>query len=322
LIFVTLLFAATFAVSDIEMRLMFEAWKIQYEKSYFDATEEAYRFGVWSNMYHYIQGWNAAENTATLGLNAFSDLTGEEFKSLYTNPLLAQQAPQDIEASCPTPAKTQQSSFNWATNTSIVTPVKNQGQCGSCWAFAAVAVSESLYALNGNKLTSFSEQQVVSCDKQSEGCNGGYPDLALNYIASNGLETESEYPYTATTGTCKYTKSKAIQTGVTGYCNVQPKSVQSLNNAIAQQPTVVVVEADQAAWQSYNGGVITSNCGVNLDHAVTATGFTSTYFIIKNSWGTSWGNKGYVYVGNSATANKGAGVCGVLSAPVYAAGLQ
>lgn len=321
IILATLLIAATFAASDLEMRTMFEQWKIQYEKSYFDATEEEYRFGVWSNMYNYIQGWNAAGNSAILGLNAFSDLTSEEFKALYSNPKLSEQIPH-IESACPTPAATSETTWNWALNTSIVTPVKNQEQCGSCWAFASVAVSESLYALNGHTLTSFSEQQVVSCDRECDGCNGGYPQYALQYIAANGLETETEYPYQAVTGTCRYNKADAIQTGVTGPCAVQPRNVKALNNAIYQQPTTVLVEADQAAWQSYTGGVISNNCGAALDHAVTATGFTDSYFIIKNSWGTSWGINGYVYVSNNADANGGAGVCGILSGPVYPSGLN
>jgi C1A family cysteine protease len=316
----TLLIAATFAQSQVDLRDMFNSWKIQHGKVYLDEAEEDYRFGVFTQMYFYIQGFNAAGNTARLGLNAFSDLTSEEFKALYTGSKVAEGL--ENLGGCDTPAKTSETSWNWATNTSIVTPVKNQQQCGSCWAFASVAVSESLYALNGNPLTSFSEQQVVSCDTNCDGCNGGFPQYALQYIAQEGLETETAYPYTATTGRCEYNKAKATQTGVTGPCSVQPRSVQALNDAIVQQPTVVLVEADQAAWQSYAGGVISKNCGAALDHAVTATGFTDSYFIIKNSWGESWGENGYVWVSNDASENGGVGVCGILSQPVFPAGLK
>jgi C1A family cysteine protease len=320
IVLIALLFASTLAESQVDLRPMFESWKVKYGKSYVDWTEEEYRFGVFQSWFSYNQGWNAASNSAKLGLNKFSDLTSEEFKALYTGTF----AENDVEFfNCKTPATAGAKEWNWATNTSIVTPIKNQGQCGSCWAFASVAVSESLYALNGNPLTSFSEQQVVDCDTLiNHGCNGGIPKYALDYISLKGLETETEYPYDAANGKCQYQASEATKTGVTGACAVEAHSVQALENAVYQQPTVVIVEADQAAWQQYTGGVVSNNCGVALDHAVTATGFTDTYFIIKNSWGSDWGEEGYIWISNDASANNGAGVCGILSQPVFPSGLN
>jgi len=198
----------------------------------------------------------------------------------------------------------------------VVTPIKNQGQCGSCWTFSTTGVLEGFYALNHGKLLSFSEQQIVDCATSAGyGCEGGWPYLAVTYAAQEGLELESEYPYTAQDGTCQYQASDATHTNA-GYTFVGTNSVDDLMAAIVTMPVSVLIEADEDVFQFYTSGIISTGCGASLDHAVLAVGYDSTAFIVKNSWGTSWGDQGFVYISTDGSANAGAGVCGILSQPL------
>jgi len=271
--------------------------------------------------YAYVQAWNAAGNTATLGLNLFADLTNEEFGAMYTG---ARVAPEDVvHANLATfdEDKAVPATWSWLTE-GAVTPIKNQAQCGSCWAFSTVATTEGLYKINGNTLTSFSEQQIVDCDTTCDGCNGGWPYLAMAYVAANGLETEAEYPYAGQNTKCTYNKANAVQTGVTGAAFVTPRSPTALFAAVYQQPVAIIVEADQNVFQLYTSGIITTGCGTALDHAITAIGYTQDYFIVKNSWGTTWGQEGYVWISSSTSYNGGLGACGIFSQPQYPKGLN
>merc|ERR1712151_160756 len=175
------------------------------------------------------------------------------------------------------------------------TPVKNQGQCGSCWAFSTVGGLEGAWEIGTGTLTSMSEQQFVDCSKANSGCNGGLMDSAFQYAEGVAVATESSYPYTP-------------RGGVNGYHDVSP-STSSLQSALMQQPVSVAIQADQSVFQHYSGGVITSGCGSQLDHGVTVVGYNSDYFIVKNSWGASWGNSGYVYIGGNQ--------CGITTSASY-----
>jgi len=310
-----LILIGTYAQSDSELRALFASWKTQNNK-YYSIDEEEYRFSVFVSNYKFIQGWNSAGNTAVLGLNIFADLTNEEFASMYTGSKVLPaeefeaivQDPEDIEYP---------SDWNWYPQ--AVTGIKNQLQCGSCWAFASVAVSESAHYFSTGNLWSFSEQQVVDCSTANDGCNGGYPSYAIQYIAQEGLELSEDYPYQGVQGTCQYNSNIAVDTTVTGPVGVSSVSNSAnLISAIYQQPVVVLVEADQSVFQLYTSGVITNGCGTALDHAITAVGYTPDYFIIKNSWGTSWGQQGFVWISTDASINGGYGACGILTAPVYA----
>jgi len=303
---------------------LWSSWKLQFGKEYEDAATEAHRFAVFQANKIRIDAWNAAGNTAVLALGPFADLTNEEFAAMYTG---AFPADEETVAANTLELDTvgAPDSWDWRTQ-GAVTPVKNQGQCGSCWAFSTVACVEGLYKINGHALTSFSEQQIVDCSTANYGCNGGWPYKAFTYVAGAGLETESDYPYTAKTGSCHLDKSKAIQTGVTGYAFVVPRSAAQLKAAIANQPISVIVEADQDVFQHYHSGVVTTGCGTNLDHAITAVGYGNysgqDAFFVKNSWGTSWGVNGYIYISTSTQYNNGAGACGIMSQPQYPKGLK
>jgi len=256
-----------------------------------------------------------------MALNKFADLTGTQFK--------AQQAScgfpetnEDIIAANTYPefdVGALPASVDWR-NKGAVTPVKDQGQCGSCWSFSTTGVLEGNYFLKQGTLLSFSEQQIVDCDTdQNQGCDGGWPYLAVQYAAAKGLELESDYPYKAVDGTCKYDASKVHQINK-AYAFVTANSTTALQTALVDSPVSVLIEADQDVFQFYTTGVIKTNCGNSLDHAVLAVGYEKRglyqAFIVKNSWGTSWGADGYVYISTNNKANSGTGVCGILSQPM------
>merc|ERR1712070_85392 len=194
------------------------------------------------------------------------------------------------------------SSIDWTTHSGVVNPVKDQGQCGSCWAFSAVGTVESAYALAAGRLGSYSEQQLVDCDtSRSQGCQGGFNQYGISYIGQAGSCSESSYPYKATDGTCVASQcTKSLPAGtVTGYQSVTGSNA-GLESALNTQPVSVTVKADNT-WQSYRSGVVSQNCGFfgRPNHAVIAVGYDGESFKIRNSWGATWGEQGYIRVSNS-----------------------
>lgn len=279
------------------------------------------RFGVFSHNYKKIVKFNEEHDGLKLGLNKFSDLTSNEFKSQHAScafyePNLQQDYQVFDEKIAPL-------SVDWRSK-GAVTPVKNQLSCGSCWAFSTTGALEGFYFVNRQTLLSFSEQQIIDCDVgPDQGCDGGYPYLALEYTAKNGLEVEADYPYVAKVGTCQYAQNISVTVN-SGYSLVTPNSTAQLKQAVATMPVSVLIEADQDIFQHYKSGVIKAkdNCGANLDHAVLVVGYHLVdlvdTFIVKNSWGADWGDNGYVEI-SGAKANDGVGVCGILAQPVIVA---
>ncbi|KAF1314639.1 Cruzipain, partial [Globisporangium splendens] len=187
--------------------------------------------------------------------------------------------------------------LDWTTS-GCVAGVKDQGNCGSCWAFSSVGALESANCLKNGALQLFSEQQVTSCDPTSSGCDGGWPLWALQYIKSKGsICTAASYPYksgtTGTTGTCSTSSCTAKTLSISSVTTVS-SSETALITAITKQPVAVAVAAGNTAWKQYTSGVVSSCSTSALDHAVLAVGYDATSFKLKNQWGTSWGNSGFI----------------------------
>jgi len=261
-----------------------------------------------------------------MGVNVFADWTPEEFKKMLGdhdyNPEKAKATDVEITEYEDLPV-----SVNW-TAKGAVTPVKNQGQCGSCWAFSATGTLESAYYFRNGHLTTYSEQNLVDCAYGKEwdnfGCNGGLSYNAFQYAQVNPLMTEAAYPYLAKDPTtdkgCQYDESKGVA-GVVAIGGMVTVTVTQLKTLLVDKPVSVSVEASGSVFHLYTGGVITSEeCGTQLDHAVLAVGYGVTedgveYFIVKNSWSEAWGENGYVRIG--AKSESEFGICGILTRPVF-----
>jgi KDEL-tailed cysteine endopeptidase len=302
---------------------LFEQWKLAHGKVYSNAAEESHRFQTFQDNYLFIINWNAdPTQTSQVGLNEYADLNTAEFSALKgclnieRKNTTVKNVDVDVVAA---PA-----SWNWATQ-GAVTPIKNQGDCGSCWAFSTTGSLEGLNFLQGPKkgtLLSFSEQQLVDCSTSygNQGCNGGLMDYAFEYSAAKGNEQEATYPYTGVQGTCKYNAAQTTKVN-TGYTNVAQDNQVALLAAVAVQPVSIAIEADQPVFQLYTSGVITSaSCGTSLDHGVLNVGWgtsgSQAYWIVKNSWGASWGNQGFVWIAKTSTTT-GPGICGIAMMPSF-----
>jgi len=296
----------------------FEKYMNKFGKVYNGDDELATRKAIYEENMKFIEVENAKGNSWTLGETPFTDLTNEEFKKLYVSGYKpANQMLGDLPYLGEHQEVKSTGSVDWTTK-GAVTPVKNQGQCGSCWSFSTTGGLEGAWQINTGNLVSMSEQQFVDCDKSSMGCNGGSMATAFSWAEKQNVATESSYPYKAVDGSCKSSFTTAIpQGGVTGYKSVGSlffkATVASLESAIDLGPVSVAIEADQSSFQHYTGGVLSSGCGTSLDHGVLAVGYNSAegYWLVKNSWGSSWGDNGYIKLAQAGN------VCGILNQPVY-----
>lgn len=294
----------------------FKKYVSTFSKTYSSESEYAYRFQVFRDNLVFIRFQNSRDSTITLGVTKFSDLTATEFKEKYLSPRHILDESPDSEQEIKLTAPTQ---VDWRTK-GAVTPVKDQGQCGSCWAFSATGGIESAWIIAGHSMVTVSEQQLMDCSKAygNNGCGGGFYRNAYNYVIANkGITSETNYPYTEKNGVCSQSKASQVVASISSKYNVAGENPTALMNAVAQQPTSVSVEADQAAWQHYTGGTVTTGCGTNLDHDVLAVGYNNAvstpYWIVKNSWGASWGLSGYIQI----AITTGKGVCGINMTPGY-----
>ncbi|KAJ3685713.1 hypothetical protein LUZ61_014877 [Rhynchospora tenuis] len=275
----------------------FHKWMKDYGVKYGNDTEESYRFEVFKENYLFINNSNHKPKVKfTLGLNKFADLRNEEFLVKYTG--YKPRTTRPASTSFRYADVTAPSSIDWRSQ-GAVTGVKDQKQCGSCWAFGAVATIEGITKIKTGYLQSLSEQELVDCVTDCAGCAGGNQDSAFEWVIKNGgIDTEEDYPYTAQNGTCNITKAGIHAASITGYEDVPSGNETALMNAVANQPVTVSIEASGLPFQFYSSGIFRGPCGLNLDHAVTAVGYggsgTNKYWIVKNSWGTSWGEQGYI----------------------------
>ena len=255
----------------------------------------------------------------TVAINEYSDLDAAEFAKQLTG-LSRSGGKPSPDAKTYVPSGTAPASVDWRTK-GVVTGVKNQGQCGSCWAFSATGALEAQHALKTGSLVSLSEQNLVDCSgpEGNEGCNGGWPFWAFEYVIKNGgIDTEASYPYRAEDENCRF---RAANVGATcqSYQMVPADDESALTDAIANVgPISVAIDASHASFQMYSSGVYYEpECSETaLDHAILAVGYgtvgTQDMYIVKNSWGTSWGMQGYIYMSRNRDNN-----CGIASKASY-----
>jgi cathepsin L len=300
-------------------------WKSTHNKQYSNA-EEAVRRAVWKNNLKIVQQHNLEADlgvhTFWLGMNAYADLTIDEFVKQMNgyNASLQGQRAQIRQTFEYDPNMVVADDVDWRTK-GYVTGVKDQGQCGSCWAFSSTGSLEGQHFKKTGQLVSLSEQNLVDCSRKqgNMGCNGGLMDYAFTYIkVNNGIDTEASYPYEHRDGTCRF---KAADVGATdtGYVDVKQRDESALQQAIATVgPVSVAIDASHSSFQLYRSGVYNEpRCSATqLDHGVLAVGYGSEsgkdYYIVKNSWGTSWGDKGYILMSRNKNNQ-----CGIATESSY-----
>mmetsp|Transcript_9359 Transcript_9359/g.16081 ORF Transcript_9359/g.16081 Transcript_9359/m.16081 type:complete len:356 (+) Transcript_9359:105-1172(+) len=315
---------------------LFDVWVAKHGKSYMDSNalgaKEEYtkRLGIFTTNWHFVAKLAEMKMNETWVLSfdgPLMDLHTHEFEKMlgYVRPETSPNALTE-----PTGFKYADAeiagAIDWREK-GAVTEVKDQGQCGSCWAFSTTGSVEGVNFLHTGKLVSLSEQDLVSCDPKDKGCNGGIMEDAYTFIKSiGGVVTEEEYPYTSKGGDnsqgCDTAKENAAErVNVSGYEDVPVGSEAALQKAISNQPVSVAVAAN--LWQFYGGGVfngLRGFCGKQVNHGVLAVGMNTKdanpFYIVKNSWGAQWGEKGYIRLALNKAPTSG-GQCEIASHASY-----
>ncbi|PQQ05588.1 ervatamin-C-like [Prunus yedoensis var. nudiflora] len=316
--------ATSRTLSEASIAAKHDQWMTKYGRVYADNAEKERRFAIFKNNVQFVEKFNTEGNkTYKLGLNEHSDLSDEEFLRKRTGYNRATELTSSANISfrykdlSPTDVPP---SIDWREK-GAVTPIKNQGSCGCCWAFSAVAAVEGISQIKSGKLISLSEQQLLDCTSGNgnQGCNGGFMLSSFEYIQQNGgIASEENYPYQAVQGTCNASQP-AVQ--ITGYEKVPANSEDDLLKAVSMQPVSIAIVASGDEFKNYQGGVFSpTDCGTQLDHAVTAVGYGTTedgtkYWLLKNQWGESWGENGYMKILRDAGAPEG--VCGLAQEASY-----
>jgi C1A family cysteine protease len=304
----------------------FNSFISRFNKRYDNIQELETRFDIFRyNLRNIILHNLDHSQNFTMGVNQFTDLTQEEFKTIYLSGLKPDFTVSYGCKSFYSNGLDAPDSMDWRTK-GVVTSVKDQGQCGSCWSFSSTGAVESAWALSTGKLVDLSEQELVDCatgkSYGSHGCNGGQMDGAFKFVIENGQCSNADYPYTSgvsqKSGTCQKCYPVAF---IYSCSDVNPNDQISLKGAVAQQPVAIAIEADTRYFQSYKSGILTSSsCGTNLDHGVLIVGYgtenNQKYWLVKNSWGESWGDSGYVKIARSDSTND-PGICGIAMSPSF-----
>lgn len=303
----------------------FTKFQKKFDKFYQNVEELEYRLSVFRENLHFVVSHNMLPGqNFTLGINQFADLTEAEFREQYfgaTKPLETFKCNSFSYTGKNIPA-----SVDWR-KSGLVVPVKDQGQCGSCWAFSASFTASVAASLSSGKVIDLSEQQLVDCaglKYGNLGCNGGMYENADHYYFDSGACSENSYPYVSGTTKSAGTCQKCTPVAQFSKCyDITPNNELALKEAVAQQPVSIAIEADTKYFQLYSGGVMTdaAKCGTTLDHAINIVGYNEVngqkYWIARNSWGQTWGTEnGYVFLARSDSQNT-QGMCGLAQQPSF-----
>jgi KDEL-tailed cysteine endopeptidase len=312
-------------VSAPDYLSLWDQFKVDFGKSY-DANgdDEGRRFETFKANVDFIEATNAKNLSYQLGVTEFADLTGAEFAAAYLGGykkperhlLGGERFPDITGLQVP-------DSVDWVAN-GAVTEVKNQAHCGSCWSFSATGAIEGAYFVATKELVSMSEEELVQCDTTDMGCHGGSMEYAFSWVKEHGICAEHDYPYSSGTGVrgnCSLECTPVAKVG--SFVDVPANDEASLKAAVARQPVSIAIQANTMAFQLYKGGVLADPaCGHQLDHGVLIVGYGTDggkdYWKVKNSWGPSWGEHGYIRL---SRGQSGPGECGLAMQPVYPSGV-
>ncbi|XP_063353781.1 procathepsin L-like [Pelmatolapia mariae] len=312
----------------------FAAWKLKFEKSYLSPSEESQRKQTWLSNHEIVLKHNILADQGLksyrLRMSFFADMENEEYQNLTIHGCPSSfnaSLPQNGRASVQLLESTKlPDTVDWRKQ-GYVTDVKDQKQCGSCWAFSSTGSLEGQNFRKTGKLVSLSEQQLVDCSSSfgNLGCNGGLMGYAFRYVnASGGIETEASYPYEAQDGSCRY-KRNSIATKCIGYVDVAQGNEDALKQAVATVgPVSVAVDASHLSFQLYESGVYDEPACSNktYSHAVLVVGYGTEngndYWLVKNSWSINWGEQGYIKM--SRNNNNQCGIATIASYPLVSRG--
>jgi len=310
--------------SDSELNAHFEQFKNDFSRYYMTPRDEEYRRTVFARNLEFIFRHNLdayhGRRSFVVAVNNFTDYTNVEFRQRFNGLKASGSARSGASIHSANSVADLPDTVDWTTK-GVVTPVKDQGQCGSCWAFSAVASIEGQHALKTGDLVSLSEQNLVDCSTSqgNMGCGGGLMDYAFQYVIQNkGIDTEASYAYKAMDEACLF-NAKSIGATIASYVDVAQGDESALQNAVATVgPISIGIDASQMSFQLYKSGVYDEpQCSSTiLDHGVTAVGYGTlngvAYWKVKNSWGTSWGEQGYILMSRNKQNQ-----CGIATAASY-----
>lgn len=302
----------------------FHTWMIKYNKTYGSHEEFSKRYEIFCENYHRVNDFNSQTNKShTLAMNFMADLTPKEAAAKYAkghkhgdledalHPMILQMDSSSLP-----------SSVDWRKN-NAVTPIKDQGHCGACWAFSTIVGIEGLYSIkNNHTLRNFSEQDLIECSHNGNngGCAGGDPGYGYDFIRMVGIETGEDYPFTGSDLVKCHRNMSLFSYQIKGYVQVTPNDSDQLAAAVAQQPVSICIDGEQSDFLLYSGGIYKGEgCTTNLGHCLAIVGYDSEngvdYWIVKNSYGTDWGENGYIRM--LKQSGTGPGICGLTLEALY-----